>query len=68
MDCAAVMGRDSLVFLCVNEGVILLLQNVVLISNKLTAHILYLILTLLICYIINAIVQRTKLRLFIGKF
>lgn len=64
----SIMGRDSLIFLCVNEFVLFTLRRTIYFGNKIILHLTYLILTILICYIINYIIQNTKLRVFIGKF
>ena len=64
----SIMGRDSLIFLCVNEFVIFILRRTIVFSNKIILHGIYLVLTILICYLINYIIQNSKLRIFIGKF
>lgn len=64
----AIMGRDSLIFLCVNEFIIIGLRRVLPLQNKILSHSVILILTILMCYEINYFIQHTKLRCFIGKF
>lgn len=62
-----VVGRDSLVFLCVNEFVILILRKTIFFDNKIISSFVILMFTILICYLINYSIQNTKLRIFIGK-
>lgn len=64
----SIMGRDSLIFLCVNEFVIFILRRTIYFDNKIILHLTYLILTILICYLINYVIQNTKLKIFIGKY
>lgn len=63
-----IMGRDSLIFLCVNEAIIIALRQVLPFQNKILSHSVIFILTILMCYGINWFIQHTKLRWFIGKF
>lgn len=63
-----IMGKDSLVFLCVNEFVIIALRHIIPVQNKIINYPLIFLLTILICYVINWFIQHTKLRWFIGKF
>jgi len=64
----AIMGRDSLIFLCVNEFVIIGFRRVLPLQSKILSHSVILILTILMCYGINYFIQHTRLRCFIGKF
>ena len=62
------MGKDGLVFMCVNEAVIALLWSIIPFNDILVSYIVIFILTISICYIVNYIFQHTKLRVLIGKF
>lgn len=70
------IGKDSIVYLCLNQFVILILQKIFsfFIGNssinniqKLIISSFELVITLLILYVLNVIIQNTKIKILIGK-
>lgn len=56
----SIMGRDSLVFLCVNEFIILILIHSIQLDNLIVLIFIYLILTILGCYLVNYLIKKAK--------
>lgn len=69
------VGKNSIVYLCLNQFVIIVLKNLIIfekfnnsIFKLIILNCLVLIATMMLLYVFSEILNRTKLRIFIGKF
>ncbi len=66
----AYMGKNSIIFLCLNQMVILFSQQIVKmlgLENKYINHFFVLLITLIILYLISYFALNTKLKIIFGK-
>ncbi|MBN1036872.1 MULTISPECIES: acyltransferase family protein [Clostridium] len=67
------IGKNSLIYLCLNQLVILFLSKIINISNcgalvLLIGHLIILIITLILLFLASELITKNKLKFIIGKF